>query len=85
MTGGDGNDRIRAGHGKDKVDAGAGDDVVNVRDREADTVDCGAGNDRVIADKSDTLTGCEVQRIRRGPRAKAHQKPHPKKPHPTRA
>ena len=67
------------------MDAGAGDDGVNVRDHEADTVDCGAGDDRVIADKADTLTGCELQRVR-GVHPKPHPKPKPPKPHhPTHA
>ena len=70
-AGGDGNDRIHGGRGADTVDAGAGDDKVNVRDHAADTVDCGAGTDRVIADKADTLTGCEDEKVRRG----GHPKP----------
>ncbi len=54
--------------------AGAGDDVVWVRDHKADTVDCGAGDDTVYADKDDTLTGCEHAKVR------GHGKPHTPKP-----
>ena len=37
-----------------------------VRDHKADTVDCGAGEDRVWADKLDELTGCEDAKVRGG-------------------
>jgi hypothetical protein len=42
------------------VDAGDGSDTVLVADGEVDVVECGAGNDRVIADPSDRLSGCEA-------------------------
>ena len=51
-----------------------------MRDHAADTVDCGAGDDRVIADKADTLTGCEDEKVRGG-HPKPHPKPKPTKPH----
>ena len=37
-----------------------GNDVVDVRDGEADTVDCGVGEDRVVADPQDTVSNCET-------------------------
>ena len=60
IRGGAGNDYIDAGAGVDRVDAGDGSDTVLVADGEIDTVECGAGNDRVIADPSDVLSGCEA-------------------------
>jgi hypothetical protein len=60
ITGGAGNDYVDAGAGVDNVDAGAGSDTVLVADGEIDTVECGEGNDRVIADASDRLSGCEA-------------------------
>ena len=66
--------------------AGAGDDVVWVRDHKADTVDCGAGDDTVIADKADTLTNCEHAKVRRGhgkpDKPKPTHPPHPAQAHP---
>ena len=60
IMGGAGNDYIDAGAGIDNVDAGDGSDTVLVADGEIDTVECGEGNDRVIADSSDRLSGCEA-------------------------
>ena len=55
--------------------------MVFARDHQADTIDCGAGVDRVLADKEDTLTGCENAKVRGGKGkakapAKAHSHPH---------
>jgi hypothetical protein len=41
--------------GKDKVSANGGDDTIFARDGARDTIDCGAGRDKVKADRSDTL------------------------------
>ena len=75
LTGGFGNDTITGGPGKDKVyadvsssycnwiqcDLPHGNDTVDVRDGEADQVDCGVGNDTVAADALDTVsTDCET-------------------------
>ncbi len=74
-----GNDTIVAGPGRDTVigdkaapDCGMfescslpyGDDTIDVRDGEVDSVSCGVGNDRVLADTDDTVApDCEtVQR-----------------------
>jgi hypothetical protein len=59
LNGGEGADTIDGGRGRDVIDTGPGADVVNVRDGERDTVDCGAGTDRVVADELDRLRGCE--------------------------
>jgi Tol biopolymer transport system component len=40
------------------------DDTIYARDGKRDKVDCGRGTDRVIADKADLVTGCEVVRRR---------------------
>ena len=52
---------ITAGSGADKVYGGAGSDSIDVADGERDIVDCGPGNDRVVADLVDVLDkSCEV-------------------------
>jgi Ca2+-binding RTX toxin-like protein len=56
-----GNDRLKGGGGVDFVYGGPGDDVIDGRDGKGhDVVDCGPGNDRVIADKRDKTSGCEA-------------------------
>ena len=37
-----------------------GNDVVNARDGEADTIDCGVGEDRAVVDAIDIVTNCET-------------------------
>ena len=60
LDGGAGADRLNPGGGKDKVDAGGGDDRVNSVDGKRDRVRCGAGTDRVVADKVDKVAdSCE--------------------------
>jgi len=54
-----GNDRITGGKGKDTISGGAGNDRIDSRDGVKETIDCGKGRDRVRADKSDKLVGCE--------------------------
>lgn len=63
IEGGSGRDRIIGGPGRDVVIGGAGNDDIRVRDGQIDTVRCGAGRDRVRADRRDRLSGCE--RVRR--------------------
>ena len=61
LVAGPGNDVVDPGAGADAVYAGSGDDVVNARDGVADKLDCGAGNDRVVADADDQIApNCEV-------------------------
>jgi Ca2+-binding RTX toxin-like protein len=76
LTAGFGNDTIVGGPGRDIINAdragrcnemhcdlpgGAlGDDTIDVRDGEVDTVACGIGNDKVVADASDSIAAdCE--------------------------
>jgi Ca2+-binding RTX toxin-like protein len=56
---GPGNDMINPGGGADLVRGGDGDDTISSRDGVADSIECGPGNDTVIADRSDALSGCE--------------------------
>lgn len=72
LAGGDGDDRLDGGSGADVIDAGTGlnridggeggDDISSWNGRR-ETVRCGPGTDRVLADRADRLVGCE--RIRR--------------------
>jgi Ca2+-binding RTX toxin-like protein len=71
LDGGAGNDRVaaaggsdlvRGGRGGDLILAGPGGDIINSRDSHRDRVRCGAGRDRVRADRRDRLRGCEVIR-----------------------
>jgi hemolysin type calcium-binding protein len=58
--GGRGDDRIFAGHGSDHVYGGRGNDVIKTHDDSRDWVDCGAGIDKVAADRLDRVTSrCE--------------------------
>jgi uncharacterized repeat protein (TIGR01451 family) len=60
LVGGRGADMLNGGAGPDVLDAGRGNDLIRARDRSRDTVRCGPGRDRVIADRSDLiLPGCE--------------------------
>ncbi|MDO8211780.1 PASTA domain-containing protein [Conexibacter sp. CPCC 206217] len=76
-----GDDTIVGGPGRDTINAdagsgacnflvcrtGSGNDTVDVRDGEADSVVCGAGQDRVIADALDTVAAdCETVERRGG-------------------
>lgn len=64
LSGGAGKDRLTGGAGKDSFNAGSGNDVVNSRDGIAEAVNCGAGKDRVKADKKDKLRSCESKSLR---------------------
>jgi Ca2+-binding RTX toxin-like protein len=66
LWGGRGNDQLEGGGGRDRYFAGSGDDLVLSRDRHAEVIRCGAGTDRVVADRQDRLIGCE-RRLRRTP------------------
>jgi hypothetical protein len=61
LTGGTGKDKLNGGKGKDTFNAGAGNDTVNSKDGVRETVTCGKGRDKVKADKTDRLRGCEVR------------------------
>jgi Ca2+-binding RTX toxin-like protein len=59
IDGGAGNDTIKGGKGTDGLYGGPGNDVINSKDGQVDTVDCGPGVDTVIADRVDIVTNCE--------------------------
>jgi hypothetical protein len=60
ISGGAGNDYIDGGLGLDRIDGGSGSDTILVADGKKDVVDCGDGNDRVVADAIDVVTNCEA-------------------------
>jgi hypothetical protein len=60
LEGGTGNDVITGGAGADRLFGGPGSDTIYAADGERDTVDCGAGRDRVVADSFDKVVNCEV-------------------------
>ncbi|HUC00913.1 MAG TPA: hypothetical protein VMS11_13915 [Solirubrobacterales bacterium] len=62
LLGEGGDDCIDGGRGRDRLSGGPGDDVIRSRDGIADVVDCGDGDDVVIADPKDVLRSCEVER-----------------------
>lgn len=59
LSGGAGDDRLVGGPGRDLVWGCAGNDTILTRDGGRDVIYCGAGIDTVIADRFDTLRGCE--------------------------
>lgn len=64
LDGGAGNDRLTGGPGANKLVGGRGNDTINARNGTKDVVNCGKGRDRVRADRSDKLSGCEVRKFR---------------------
>jgi Ca2+-binding RTX toxin-like protein len=65
LCGFDGDDRIHAGEARDEVYAGPGADTIVVRDGAPDYVSCGAGRDKVFADRFDRLDrDCELAKRR---------------------
>jgi Ca2+-binding RTX toxin-like protein len=63
INAGNGNDTITPGAGKDKVAGQGGNDEISARDSTADSIDCGAGRDKVTADRSDNVKNCEFVRL----------------------
>lgn len=59
LHGDTGDDELAAGTGRDRVWGGPGNDTISARDGSRDVIDCGAGLDRVRADRRDRLRGCE--------------------------
>lgn len=61
LLGGAGNDDLDGGTGTDTFDGGPGNDTINSFDgsKQAETVRCGPGVDKVYADKKDRVIGCE--------------------------
>ena len=94
LVGGLGNDAITGGPGQDTINGDAtaapaattrctipfGNDVINARDGEADTIDCGVGTDRAVVDAIDVVANCEtveqVGRRRPGRRRRARRRRH---------
>jgi Ca2+-binding RTX toxin-like protein len=64
LFGGPGGDRIVGGLGVDLFDAGSGTDRLRSADGRAETVRCGAGADRLLADAADRPARCEAIRLR---------------------
>ena len=59
LHGDTGDDQLFPGTGRDRVWGGPGNDVISARDGSRDVIECGAGLDRVTADRRDRLRGCE--------------------------
>jgi uncharacterized protein DUF11/hemolysin type calcium-binding protein len=59
LHGDTGNDQLFPGSGRDRAWGGPGNDTISARDGSRDVIDCGAGLDRVTADRRDRLRGCE--------------------------
>ena len=56
-----GPDSLAGGSGSDTISGNSGGDLIRVRDGSRDTVNCGNGRDRVIADSRDSIArNCEV-------------------------
>jgi hypothetical protein len=56
---------------RNRVAAGAGRDRVDTANGRRDMVHCGSGRDLAVADREDTLAGCERKRFRRSPMPEA--------------
>ena len=66
INAGNGNDDITPGPGNDIANGQGGDDTISARDGARDTIDCGAGRDKVTADRTDAVKNCEfVKRAKR--------------------
>lgn len=67
LGGGSGNDKINGGQGLNTYSGGAGNDNIIAANGRRETIDCGKGSkDKVRADRTDTVRGCEsVQRLSR--------------------
>ena len=64
LFGNSGRDRLIGGSGSDRISGGSGNDSVSARDGRRDRINCGAGRDRVVADRRDVVSrNCE--RVRR--------------------
>jgi hypothetical protein len=67
-------DDITGTPGPDSVKSGAGNDAINARGGGTDWVQCGAGFDKVKADRSDRVDKVSCERIIRRGGGKAHKK-----------
>ena len=60
ILGNRGNDFIKSGQGFDEIRGGKGDDEIHVRDGKPDQIDCGPGEDTVLADEvEEGVFNCE--------------------------
>ena len=66
LLGGGGNDSITGGTGEDRIEGNEGDDTIDSRDGRYDSIDCGPGNDTLLADPGDGATNCEIAPDRDG-------------------
>jgi Ca2+-binding RTX toxin-like protein len=64
LFGGPGGDRLVGGRGVDVFDGGPDADRLRSADGRAETVRCGSGADRLLADAADRRAGCEAVRLR---------------------
>jgi Ca2+-binding RTX toxin-like protein len=65
LVGGSDNDTLNGSLGSDRFTGNTGNDTIRARDGKADTVACGAGTDRVTADRTDKVAG-DCERVSRG-------------------
>ena len=63
LSGGVGNDRLIGGGGRDRLFGRAGNDRIVATGGKLDTIACGSGVDRVVADPRDRVRGCERVRL----------------------
>jgi Ca2+-binding RTX toxin-like protein len=63
LSGGAGNDRLTGGGGRDRLFGRAGNDRIAAAGGKRDTIACGSGVDRVVADPRDRVRGCERVRV----------------------
>ena len=63
VWGGPAADVLNGAAGIDDVRGGDGNDTIEARDGQADTIDCGAGDDRAYADAVDTVVNCETDPV----------------------
>ncbi len=61
IGGGDGADRIAPGKGIDRIRSQGGADRLRLRDGTRDFAQCGAGEDRLKADRKDRVVGCDTR------------------------
>lgn len=64
LNGRAGNDKLGGDAGRDTFSGGAGNDTISARDRSVDRINCGAGRDKAVVDRTDRVSGCETVRKR---------------------
>src|SRR5947209_4758142 len=69
LNGGEGNDTITGGGGGDIVIGFSGNDTINTADGKPDSVACGFGIDRLVADRVDQIKACEKRKLKGRPAA----------------